>query len=146
MRCYTCFKLKLLTLGWIPRNFNIFIFEPKLSFLRENHKNDKWGEFPDFFELINIYDFGDFQGMAIFVEHFKIIYVGWIRKNPSIHPSYYFLWFSLENDNSGLNMNILKFLEILNQKIGLNWTKCKISTFQGWKIIFDYLENVKFEL
>jgi len=27
-------------LGWIPRNFKIFIFKPKLSFLKEIHKND----------------------------------------------------------------------------------------------------------
>ena len=26
--------------GWIPSNFKTFIFEPKLSFLRKNHKND----------------------------------------------------------------------------------------------------------
>ena len=27
-------------LGSIPRNFKIFIFKPKFSFLRENHKNN----------------------------------------------------------------------------------------------------------
>ena len=27
-------------LGWVPRNFKIFIFEPKLSVLKETHKND----------------------------------------------------------------------------------------------------------
>ena len=38
-------------LGSIPRiHFKIFIFKPKWSFLRENHKNDKYGEFPDFYE------------------------------------------------------------------------------------------------
>ena len=39
-----------LILGWIPRNFKIFIFEPKLSFLRENDKNDRYVEFQDFYE------------------------------------------------------------------------------------------------
>ena len=29
-----------LNVGWIPRNFKNFDFKPKLSFLRENHKND----------------------------------------------------------------------------------------------------------
>ena len=28
-----------LSIGWNPWNFKIFIFKPKLSFLRENHKN-----------------------------------------------------------------------------------------------------------
>ena len=28
------------SLGWVPRNFKILIFKPKLSFLSENHKND----------------------------------------------------------------------------------------------------------
>ena len=29
-----------LRIGWIPRNFKILIIKPKLSLLRENHKND----------------------------------------------------------------------------------------------------------
>ena len=33
-------------IGWIPRNFEIFIFKPKLPFLSENHKNDNKGELP----------------------------------------------------------------------------------------------------
>ena len=37
--------------GWIPRNFKIFTFKYKLSFLRKNHKNDKQDEFPDFYEF-----------------------------------------------------------------------------------------------
>ena len=36
----------------IPRNFKIFISKPKLSFLNENHKNDNYGEFSDFYKLI----------------------------------------------------------------------------------------------
>ena len=31
-------RSKVKCLGWISRNFKIFIFQPKLSFLRENHK------------------------------------------------------------------------------------------------------------
>ena len=42
---------KNLYIGWIPRNFKIFIFEPKLSFSRKNHKNYSWGEFQDFHEF-----------------------------------------------------------------------------------------------
>ena len=34
-----------LNIGWIPRNFKIFILKLILSFLRENHKNDIKGEF-----------------------------------------------------------------------------------------------------
>ena len=37
--------------GWIPRNFKTFIFEPKLSFLRKYQKNDNLGAFPDFYEF-----------------------------------------------------------------------------------------------
>ena len=37
--------------GWISRNFKSFNFKPKLSFLRENHKNDNWGQFLDFYEF-----------------------------------------------------------------------------------------------
>ena len=35
----------------IPRNLKIFIFKPKLSFLRENYKNYNWGEFWDINEF-----------------------------------------------------------------------------------------------
>ena len=38
-------------LGKIPRNLKTPIFEPKLSFSRENHKNYSSGEFPDFYEF-----------------------------------------------------------------------------------------------
>ena len=38
-------------IGWVPRNFKIFIFKPKLSFLREKHKNDQWNEFLDFYKF-----------------------------------------------------------------------------------------------
>ena len=38
-------------LGLVPRNFEFFIFEPKLSFSRKNHKNPKSGEFLDFYEF-----------------------------------------------------------------------------------------------
>ena len=34
------FRPPVLHLGLIPENFKIFIFKPKLSFLRENHKKD----------------------------------------------------------------------------------------------------------
>ena len=33
------YKQKTL-IGWIPRNFKIFIFKPKMSFLKENHNNN----------------------------------------------------------------------------------------------------------
>ena len=32
-------------------NYKTFNFEPKLSFLRENHKNNNKGEFLDFYEF-----------------------------------------------------------------------------------------------
>ena len=32
-------------------NFQSFHFRPKLSFLRENHKNDNKVEFPDFYDF-----------------------------------------------------------------------------------------------
>ena len=32
-----------LRLGWIPSNYKIFNFKPKMSFLSENHKNDNYG-------------------------------------------------------------------------------------------------------
>ena len=36
------------------------IFKPKLSFSRENHENDNYGEFPDFHES-TLYDFQNFE-------------------------------------------------------------------------------------
>lgn len=30
-------------IDWIPRNFQMFLFKPKFSFLNENHKNDNLG-------------------------------------------------------------------------------------------------------
>ena len=46
-------QLKLyINLGWIRQKiFKIFIFNPKLSFLSENHKNDNQGEFLDLDEF-----------------------------------------------------------------------------------------------
>ena len=35
--------LPVLYPGYIPKNFKIFIFEPKLSFFWENRKNDNQG-------------------------------------------------------------------------------------------------------
>ena len=51
---------KLFTLGWIPWNFKNFISKPKLAFLRENHKNDNWNEFPDIYELTLYMNFVNF--------------------------------------------------------------------------------------
>ena len=69
--------LKTLYLGWITRNFKIFIFKPKLSFLSENHWNDN----SDFYELILYMTFDvslemNISTMAIFVKNSKnhIIY------------------------------------------------------------------------
>ena len=42
---------KVTTVGWSPRTFKNFDFKPKLSFFRENHENDHWGEFSDFYEF-----------------------------------------------------------------------------------------------
>ena len=38
-------------LGWIPRSFKIFIFKPKLLFLREITKMVTKGKFLDFYEF-----------------------------------------------------------------------------------------------
>ena len=38
-------------LGWIQRNFKTFILKPKLPFLKKNHKNDNYGQFPNFDEF-----------------------------------------------------------------------------------------------
>ena len=59
-----------------PRNFKIFILKSKLSFLRENHKNDNSDEFPDFYEFTLYMNFANFlkmtiQMMAIFDRNFK---------------------------------------------------------------------------
>ena len=44
-------SIMLIYLGWMPRNVKILIFEPKLSFWRQNHKNYNQDEFPDFYEF-----------------------------------------------------------------------------------------------
>ena len=76
---FTLHKIKLLIehhLGWIPRNFKIFNFKPKLSFLSENHINDNWVELSDFFEFTLYMTFAIFlkmaiSTMAIFLKNFK---------------------------------------------------------------------------
>ena len=39
--------------GWISKNFKTFILKLKFSFLSENHKNDNYGKFPDFYFVLN---------------------------------------------------------------------------------------------
>jgi len=46
-----------------------------------------------------------------FRENFQKSYIGRIRKNPRIHPSYHFCDF-FKSDNLGLKMKFLKFLGI----------------------------------
>ena len=48
-------------------------------------------------------------------------YLGWIRKNPEILPSYHSYDFSLKNDNLGLKIAILKFLGIQPRKRLSDW-------------------------
>lgn len=55
--------IKILEIGWNPRNFRTFIFKLKLSFLTKNHNNDNQGEFRDFKNPI--YDFHYFLISAI---------------------------------------------------------------------------------
>ena len=81
-------------LGSIPTNFKILVLNPNLSFLLENHRNDNKGEFPDFNEstlymTFKIFENGHFDN-GYFCEKFQKSYIGWIRKNPRIHPSYLF--------------------------------------------------------
>ena len=45
----TFIELENIWLGCNPSNLKIFIFKPKLSFSRKNHKNDDWDGFPDFY-------------------------------------------------------------------------------------------------
>ena len=40
-----------LNISWIPRYFKTFIFMPKMSFFKENHKNVNSGELLDFYEF-----------------------------------------------------------------------------------------------
>jgi len=50
-------------------------------------------------------------GNGYFREKFKKSYIGWIRKNPSIHPHYYFhdfhlkIQLRLENENIEISWN-----------------------------------------
>ena len=53
------------SVGWIPRNFKTFVFEPKMSFLRENNINHTEGEFLDFYEFTLYMIFASFLEMAI---------------------------------------------------------------------------------
>ena len=60
-----------------------------------------------------IYDFLDFpenrqSDNDYFREKLKKNIFGWIRKNPRIHPSNHFLWFSLKNENLGLKKWIFR--------------------------------------
>ena len=89
-------------LVWIPRNFKTFIFKPKWSFLRGDHKNDNLGELSDFYEF-TLFVFWKFsQKWPLlewpFSEMSRKSYIGWIRWRPGINPSYHFCAF-LTNDN-----------------------------------------------
>ena len=83
------------SLGWIPRNFKIFIFKTKKSFLRENHKIDVWGAYLDFSEFILCMIFKFFTKIAIFeMTIFRKKSKGYIRWIREIHPSYHFSEFN----------------------------------------------------
>ena len=64
--------------GWFPKNSKIFIFQPKLTFLRENHKND--GELLDFYE---------FTLHMIFANFLKNVNLGLKIKNLKIRKIYH---------------------------------------------------------
>ena len=51
-------------LGSISRNLKIFIFKRWLSFLKENYKNDNWGEFLDFYKFTLYMNYDNFLKMA----------------------------------------------------------------------------------
>ena len=90
-------------LGWIPRNFKIFICKLELSFLRENHKNENLRWILWYLQINLIYDFRCFPENG----HFR-----WkFRNKPKIHTIYHFLafpqkWqFRLENENFEISRN-----------------------------------------
>ena len=43
--------------------------------------------------------------MITFSDNKQNSYVGWIRKNPGIHPSYHFYDFPLKNENFEISRN-----------------------------------------
>ena len=105
----------LIYLGQIPRNFKIFVFKLNLPFLIEKCKNNNLGEFPDFYEststLYMIFAIFPENGHSVnsyFRSKFQKSFIGWIRKNPGIHPYYYSCVF-LKNDDWGFKMKIFKF-------------------------------------
>ena len=91
-------------IGWIPRNFEIFIFKPKLPFLSENHKNDNKGEFSGwilgFSQVHPIYVFLVFPRIAhsdngYYHEKFWKQYKGRIHEIPGMrHPNERYFWIS----------------------------------------------------
>ena len=58
-------RAETLFYGEFRANFKTSIFKTKLSFLRENHKNDNLGESPDFSEFTLYMIFASFLKMAI---------------------------------------------------------------------------------
>jgi len=71
-----------------------------LKIFRENHKNDNQDE------LLDFYEFTLYMIFEICHEkwrEWRKSYLGWIRKNPEILPSYHSYDFFLENDNLGLD-------------------------------------------
>ena len=65
LRTYFTYGFYRLKLGWIPRNFTIFIFKPKFSFLRENPRIHLSYHFCDFHSKMTIspwkWKFGNFS-------------------------------------------------------------------------------------
>ena len=65
----------------------------EIDILRINYKNDELGWIPGFQRTHPIYVFrniaenGHFD-IGYFLENFWKSYIGWIRENPRIHPSY----------------------------------------------------------
>ena len=77
-------------LGQIPRNFKTSLFNLNLPFFKGKSQKFKRGRIPRFLRIHSIYNFRYFpenghSDNGYFVEKFKI-YIGWIRKNPGVHP------------------------------------------------------------
>ena len=96
------------------------IFEPKLSFLKEIHKNDNFGEFLDFNEFI------------LYMNSLKIEKLS-------------FLCFPFKNDNLGLKMKILKFRgiqpsydQISGQRLMQHFNGTKITKMNRKKYLSVY--------
>ena len=80
-------------LGSISSNFNIFVFNPNLSFLMENHRNDNKGELPDFTESI-LYVIFKISENGYFREKFQKLNIGWIHENPGTRSRHNFCYFA----------------------------------------------------